>query len=217
MKLPPHSAIELLHRAAHGALATHSVQLPGYPFATLLPFVPDERHRPLFLISRLAEHTRNLGADPRASLLLAEPGVDEVLSATRLTVVGDVLPIDADEALIARYLRYQPEAAGYLALGDFVFYRLEPQQLRLIAGFGRMGWLTGEELTQTAPLAPEQEVAELAELAALRPAARWLGVDAYGADLEEQGKRLRLVFAAPALDAGARRQAVAAALMARPS
>jgi len=216
MKLPPHSAIELLHRAAHGALATHSLQLPGYPFATLLPFVPDERHRPLFLISRLAEHTRNLGADPRASLLLAEPGVDEVLSTSRLTVVGEVLPIDADEALIARYLRYQPEAAGYLALGDFAFYRLEPQQLRLIAGFGRMGWLTGEDLAQAAPLAPAQELAELAELAAWLPEARWLGVDAYGADLELEGKRQRLSFAASALDADARRQAIAAALAERP-
>jgi len=212
MKLPLSSAVDLLHSVDHGTLATLSVQLPGYPFATLLPFAPDEAHRPVFLISTLAEHTRNLVADPRASLMVSEPGVSNVLTGARLTLVGDVLPFVPSEAHVERYLRYHPDAADYLALGDFAFYRLAPKRLRLIAGFGRMGWIEEEELGQVAMLAPEQETGELFALAPLLPDARWLGLDAYGADLEYRDQRRRLSFPAPALSAEARQQAVAEAL-----
>ncbi|MDN0085152.1 pyridoxamine 5'-phosphate oxidase family protein [Crenobacter sp. SG2305] len=213
MKIPPSHVIDLLHTAAHGALASHSLHLPGYPFATLLPFVPDAQHRPLFLISRLAEHTRNLAADPRASLLVAEPHATDVLSSARLTVVGEVQPVGADAIMTERYLRYYPEAADYLALGDFAFYRLEPLAWRLIAGFGRMGWIEDNELGQAEVLMPEQEAMELSSLALRFPGARWLGLDAYGADLEYRGQRQRLSFPAPAANAEARQQAVAEALV----
>jgi hypothetical protein len=52
-----------------------------------------------------------------------------------------VLPATLDEAAQARYLRYQPQAADYLALGDFRFFRMEPARARFIGGFGRMGWV----------------------------------------------------------------------------
>ena len=69
MNIQLDTVIPLLHESAFGVLATHSTQLPGYPFASILPFVLDESHRPIFLISALAEHTKNLLADARASFL----------------------------------------------------------------------------------------------------------------------------------------------------
>ncbi|TCP10751.1 hypothetical protein EV683_11930 [Crenobacter luteus] len=216
MKLPLASAIDLVHRADHGALASHATQLPGYPFCTQLPFVPDAQHRPVLLISSLAEHTRNLIADGRASLALADPGADDLLSGARLTLLGDVARVDADEALVARYLRYRPEAADYLGFGDFAFYRLEPRRVRLIAGFARMGWLEAEDWAGAVTLTPDDEAAELAALPMLA-GARWLGLDAYGADIERDGRRLRLTFAEPAADAQERRRAVAVALAAQGS
>ena len=111
--------IDLLHRCPDGALATHSVAMPGYPFATALPFAIDQQHRPLFLISRLAEHTQNLAVHPRASLLVRIPlAAGEV---ARATVAGPVAPIDAEPLLVERYLRYQPDAERFLQLGDSVF------------------------------------------------------------------------------------------------
>lgn len=62
--------IDLLHSATDAALATHSTTIEGYPFATAVPFVADAHHRPVFLLSGLAEHTRNLAANPRASLMI---------------------------------------------------------------------------------------------------------------------------------------------------
>ena len=91
--MPPHleTLIDLLHASGEAALATHSQTMPGYPFATAVPFATDEHHRPIFLLSRLAEHTQNLLADNRASFLVARSlGQGEM---ARHTLVGHVLPI----------------------------------------------------------------------------------------------------------------------------
>jgi hypothetical protein len=199
MHIPFSEAVNLLHAVPSGALATLARDPAGYPFATVLPFVPDAAHRPLFLISALAEHTKNLLADPRASLLVADPAAaGDVQSGARMTLVGDVLPVEAEAALIARYLRYQPEAEQYLALGDFRLFRLQPKRVRLIAGFGRMGWLEGEDWLAGAELPAELEQQALAKLQdSLPDDAALLGLDCYGLDLCRAGLRVRLPFAQP--------------------
>ena len=55
-----------------GTLATLAVEPAGYPFGSVVSFTVDGDGDPLFVISRLAVHTTNLLADPRASLLVAE-------------------------------------------------------------------------------------------------------------------------------------------------
>lgn len=188
------SALQLLHTAASGVLATHSEQVPGYPFASILPFALDEQHRPLFLMSALAEHARNVGADGRASLLVAGDG-DNVLREARLTVVGDIEPCAPSDALRARYLRYQPDARRYLQLGDFSFFRLLPRQARYIAGFGDMGWIGGDAWQALQTLDPASEEACMLDAAGALPrGVRLLGIDSYGIDIERQGKRERHLF-----------------------
>lgn len=195
MKPTVDTAIHLLHGAASGTLATHSLQMPGYPFATALPFVPDEQHRPVFLISRLAEHTKNLAADGRASFLVSGPDHANVLAGARMTLAGDAARIEPTAELIARYLRYQPDAENYLGLGDFVFYKLTPKRVRYIAGFGHMGWLEESEWTGASALSLAAEANLLLQLAgSQRPGVRLLGVDCYGCDIEQHGKRQRLRF-----------------------
>jgi hypothetical protein len=194
--------IDLLHRCADAALATHSVAVPGYPFASALPFGTDERHRPILLISRLAEHTQNLAANPRASLLVHMPLKDG--DVARATLIGPVEPIDPEPLLVARYLRYQPKGADFLQLGDFRFFGMEPEQARIIGGFGQAAWLAGERLTDACPLTLAQERAALDVLIPATPAgAEILGLDSYGIDLWRAGERQRLAFAAGAVTADA--------------
>lgn len=138
MKIDYAEARKLLRRSRSGALGSHSVAAPGYPFVTLLPYVLDEACQPLFLLSGLAEHTRNLVADPRASFLVAD-GDGGPLQQARLTLIGRVKPVSLSDAGVARYLRYSPESSDYLALGDFRFFRMEPEKVRYIGGFARMG------------------------------------------------------------------------------
>ncbi|WP_028536622.1 HugZ family protein [Paludibacterium yongneupense] len=192
MKIPTGLALNLLHRCSAGTLATHSVALPGYPFASTLPFATDSRHRPLFLISQLAEHTRNLDSDPRASLALADPDALHAENAARLTMIGDVTRIDIDSATRDRYLRYLPHAALYLELGDFAFYRLEPRRIRLVAGFGRMGWIEHDVLESLPVLEADAEAERLAALAA---DSGICGLDRFGIDFVQDGERRRSDFA----------------------
>ena len=104
--------IDLLHTPGDIGLATHSAAVPGYPFATSVPFATDEHHRPLMLISRLAEHTQNLIADSRASLLVArELGGGEI---ARVSLVGNVAQIELSPLMCARYLRFHPEAERFM-------------------------------------------------------------------------------------------------------
>ncbi|SNT37895.1 hypothetical protein SAMN06265795_13217 [Noviherbaspirillum humi] len=195
MKVNLSAVLALLHQGSFGTLTTHSTQLPGYPFGSLAPYALDEAHRPLFLISGLAEHTRNLQADARSSLLVAESGSKNVLAGSRLTLLGDAAPCEPEEALVERYLRYHPEGRRYLDLGDFRFYRLSPRRARFVAGFGEMGWIEEADwqAVSTLPLADEKALHH--ELGALLPAGtRLLGLDAYGIDLERNSERERLGF-----------------------
>lgn len=185
-------AIHLLHRAAFGALATQAVRMPGYPFATALPFVADEMHCPVFLLSGLAEHTKNLLAHAQASLLVTDADHDNVLEAPRMTIVGDAQRFDAAPSLRARYLRYQPDAEQYLELGDFAFFRFTPKRIRYIGGFAQMGWLEHDDWGQVQVLAAEEEAALMREVAAAHTGV--LGLDCYGIDLMRNGRRERIPF-----------------------
>lgn len=194
--------IDLLHRCADAALATHSVAVPGYPFASALPFATDERHRPVLLISRLAEHTQNLAADARASLMVHMPIQNGDMA--RATLIGPVTLLEPDELMVERYLRYQPQAADFLQLGDFRFHRMEPVQARIIGGFGQAAWLAGERLTDACPLTLAQEREALATLApALSAGTELLGVDSFGVDFWQGGQRRRVSFATGAATADA--------------
>lgn len=188
--------LDLLHTCPDGALATHSVAVAGYPFATALPFATDQQHRPVFLISRLAEHTQNLAADPRASLLVRIPLAEGEMA--RATVVGPVRPIEAEPLLVERYLRYQREAERFLQLGDFRFYRMEPVQARIIGGFAQAGWLEGGRLGVSPRLTLAEENDALDSLQA--PAGvLLLGLDSLGLDIAVDTGRRRLGFGEQAL------------------
>ena len=198
------TVVDLLHAAAEAALATHSVAVPGYPFATAVPFVTDAQHRPVLLISRLAEHTQNLAADPRASIMVSRQlGGGEM---ARVTLVGEVVPIAADPLLTARYLRFHPAAELFLQLGDFGFHRFEPQRIRIVGGFGQAGWLDAQRLLEAAHIGLDEEQ-RLIDIAASRlpPTVALLGVDCYGADLLVGDSRQRRSFDAgpvPAAELG---------------
>lgn len=196
MKVPIESAITLLHEAPHGTIATVSVQLPGYPYASLVPCVLDQRHRPVFFISALAEHTKNLLADPRASLSVVKTeNGNNIQAAARISLIGDAEPIaDPAPELLARYLRYQPDAEEYIGL-DFMFFCLQPRLARFIAGMGRMGWVEPEEWEALPALPLKDEAALLKQATIEAPRGiRILGIDCFGIDYEVDGVRARQRF-----------------------
>lgn len=144
---PTHAerARTMASRITSGTLSTLAHADTGYaghPYGSLVTTALHDGH-PVFLISGLAEHTRNLQADARASLLLTEQGEDSPLALGRVTLVGECAEIPADGLEAARdcYLTAHPDARYYLDYGDFAFWRLNVGALRYIGGFGRMSWV----------------------------------------------------------------------------
>jgi hypothetical protein len=197
LNIPAHAPLHLLHTASIGTLATHARQPEGFPYPSVLPFAPDRQHRPTILVSRLAEHTHNLHADPRAGFLVVDAPDGDVLSGQRATLLGTFEPVDSTPDVVQRYLRYHADAERYLVLGDFTFWVMRLERLRYIGGFGAMGWLGGTELDPLPPLGFDEENALLKDFAGHSSSARGLqllGVDRYGADLKLGGARTRFAF-----------------------
>lgn len=211
-----------LRASRHGVLATISQKLNGYPFGSVVPFVLDHGARPVILISRLAEHTRNVDADPRASLIVHGSAVD-IQAAARLTLVGDARRVTADlDAVRMRYLNFFPAAEHLLALGDFAFYRIEPLKLRFVGGFGTMRWISAAHYAPPANELGAHESAIIAQMNAdhshsLRDCCRhfkqravstavMIGIDGDGFDVRAAGDLLRFDFARPVIHVAAARQ-----------
>jgi putative heme iron utilization protein len=61
----------------------------GYPFGTLVDFASDGAGLPIFCLSPLAIHARNIIEDSRCSLVVQMPGWTGLANA-RVTIFGDV-------------------------------------------------------------------------------------------------------------------------------
>ena len=138
-------ARDLVARTKTATLSTLSRRDDGtlYPFGSLVAAATDARGFPLLLLSSLAEHTKNLVGSPHASLMFADHTSDDPLENARVTLLGEVKRVADDDVASVRdaYLARHPEAAMYAGFKDFAFYRLEVTEIRMVAGFGRMGWI----------------------------------------------------------------------------
>lgn len=206
-----------------GVLSTISRRVEGFPFGSVAPFMLDHSGCPVILISTLAEHTRNIDADPRVSLIV-QPYSPDMQVAGRVTVLGRAQRLDDKSALGARYLRFHPQAEDYFAMHDFSFYRIEPVRIRYIGGFGRIHWVEPEQYLLPAFALAEQEDGILAHMnsdhaeslnAYCRHVhqlevsdAEMIGIDPDGFDIRAAAGILRFEFAQPIHDAQQARQAL---------
>ncbi len=162
---PSHAerARTIVSSQSRAALSTISLDPPGTPFGSVITYGIDSEGRPCFFVSTMAEHTRNIDADPRASVLVVEdtPAGADPLASGRVTLVGEVREItDAAERSAARdgYLAANP-AAFYVDYGDFRCLRLDVTGVRYVGGFGRMSWVdvAGYAAASPDPLAASAE------------------------------------------------------------
>ncbi|TCJ19542.1 DUF2470 domain-containing protein [Parasulfuritortus cantonensis] len=206
-----------------GVLSTLSKRLDGFPFGSVSPFILDHAGRPVILISDIAEHTKNIVADARVSMIV-QPYAADMQVTGRVTVVGRAERLPDKDELGPRYLRYFPQAEGYFAMHDFNFYRIEPVRVRWIGGFGHIFWIEPEAYLAAAGTLAEAEGGILAHMNAdhadnLRAYCRhvhqveaaeaaMIGIDPDGFDVRADGRLLRFPFAEPVLDAQSARAAL---------
>lgn len=133
----------------HGVLGTvnNGDRLDGWPFLSVAPFALDDGGQPLFQLADIAQHTRNVKADKRASLLVQEPTTDgDPQRGWRITLLGNLIPIKAneEEEVLARFAERVPAAVNYSRQHDFGFYRLHLERIRYIGGFGKIYWIPAD-------------------------------------------------------------------------
>ncbi|HVY34800.1 MAG TPA: pyridoxamine 5'-phosphate oxidase family protein [Caulobacteraceae bacterium] len=218
---PAATARRLMRQSGRATLATRlSDGDTAWPYASLVLVACDQDISPLLFISDLAVHTKNLTADPHASILfdgtadLANP-----LTGARVTLLCRGEPVD-DDRLRNRFVRRQPSAEGYRTFGDFRLWRFAPVRGQLVAGFGKINWIEADALRPQPAVAAALTDAEadillefnakhadlintLGRRTADQSGWRLTGVDADGADLRAEDYTARLDFAGPAGDAGA--------------
>ena len=212
----------MLRAHRYGALCTLSKKLDGHPFGSITPYLVDHDGSLLILISTLAEHTKNIQHDPRVSLITHNQNDSHIQTQGRVTVVGTA-EIVADKGQAgSRYLRYFPEAESYFPMHDFSFYRIVPQALRYIGGFGKIHWVIAENyLLPPYPLI-QQESDVIAHMNADHADTmrryclhfhqiealnvEMTGIDCDGFDVRADEQLLRFDFAEAVLDAQQARQ-----------
>ena len=155
---PTHAerARTLVAQISTGTLCTLAIEPAGYPYGSFVTVAFDNGN-PIFLISTLAEHTKNLERDRRASLLVAEGGAADPLANGRVTMLGPCRRVEGDgDTARAAFLAAHPNSAYYANFRDFAFWKLRVESVRYIGGYGRMSWISKAEW-QTAepdPLGP---------------------------------------------------------------
>ncbi len=218
----------LLRRARTAALGTRNLD-PEAPYVSLANVATDPRGYPIIFISRLAWHTRNILADPQGSLMISEiPSAGDALTGPRVTILGRFEEVPSGE-IAERYARHHPAARGYLDFPDFSFWRLRPQIIHAVAGFGRIETMEPDEVflpesTAAAVMARAEgailhmnaDHADAVRLYAERllgaEAGKWriTAIDPDGAHLQWNDRVLRLTFEKPAETGDDLRQAFVA-------
>jgi hypothetical protein len=214
----------LIRAADRASLATAGQD--GWPYASLVLLACDHDATPLLLISDLAEHSKNIGRDPRVALLVdGTGGLDEPLTGPRVTVLGHAQR-SAEPRLKARFVARHPGAATYAGFKDFAVYRIAVERGHLVAGFGRIHWIDAADLLdrRAAPALQEAEPGIVAHMNDDHEEAiglylrnllgrdgrgwRMTGIDPEGCDFRLGGAVARLDFPEPIADAAAARKAL---------
>lgn len=207
------TARRLLNHQSMGVLSTHSVDVEGYPFGSIAPFVLNYEGEPTLLISDIAQHTRNIKQNNKVSLTVFDQGADDPQAGSRLTWIGDAELIDpSDTETRLRYLRYFPSAASYFETHDFSFYRIRLRRARFIGGFGQIYWIEPDAMLIQNPfrnaesrivehMNQDHQQALFHYCDALRGvkanAVTMTGIDREGFDMLADQRKLRIDFDSP--------------------
>lgn len=224
---PAAAARRILKSVPMASLATLAAAADGWPYASLVACAVGHDGTPVLLLSELSDHTRNLRADPRASLLVDNTaGLANRMAGERLTLMGRLAPVE-DAILRNRYLARHPGAARYEGFADFAYWAMAVERCHLVGGFANAHWLDAADVV--APLPEGYALAEAeasilehmnddhrdaidvyANHLARRGGQGWrmTGIDRDGVDLRRGGETARVSFPQPVDDAPAAKEAL---------
>ncbi len=143
----------LVHFHYHGVISTIATD-GGYPFGSVIDYLPLSQGDVVVLLHKRAEHHRYLKANPKASLLInASLSEHEVMDVARVTLLGEARQLEpgTTSEIVEEYLERHPDAHGIIDTEDLEFFQLDVTGVRYIAGTNRAIWLEPTEYRQAAP------------------------------------------------------------------
>lgn len=223
-------ARRMLRGQDRAMLATLSAS-DGAPYASLILIACDHDATPLMLISDLADHTKNIRQDSRASLLIdTTHGLENPLTGARVSFQGRIEQLEGSDPkqslAMQRFLRRHRSATVYGGFKDFNLYRMKVARAHLVAGFGKIHWLdqpglTLDSIPEALALQEADVIAHMNQdhsdaigLYANRllglPGVGWqmTGIDPEGADLRRGSQIARISFQTRIYDAESARVAL---------
>ena len=143
-------------RSYYGTLATQGV----YPFASLVRYSVDAKGQPVLMLSRIAEHTKNLKNSNKVSLLVLDihenKHENNIQECARITLMGTLEMFSAEnperEECLQTHYAFFPESRDYFEKLDFDLYRLRIEECRYVGGFAAAHNLSGADFAQANPL-----------------------------------------------------------------
>jgi heme iron utilization protein len=143
---------QLVRRRKTAALGTLR---EGAPFVSMVPYaIAADGSGFVIHVSKLAAHTKDMLADARVSLLVAETegAGRSPLALARVSVQGSARRIPSGSADLsacrAAYLGRFPEAEPMFGFADFSIFLIRPDSARFVAGFGEAHSLSGESMVR---------------------------------------------------------------------
>lgn len=141
--------ITLTRWAALATLGTNG------PLVSMVAYAVDREEGALLLhLSQLAQHTRNMLADPRVSLAISAPddGRGDPQTLARVSLQGRALPLERAGSDHARarvcYQSRFPAAEQRFGFADFVLFRLQATEIRFVGGFAQTMTLPADACAQ---------------------------------------------------------------------
>lgn len=220
---PAARARALIRSSATATLST-ALGPERWPYGSLVIAACDHDGSPILFLSTLAEHTHNLEADPRLSLLFREePQGEDPQTRGRVAVLGTARRSE-EPRLAARFFARHPQARPMAEFRDFGIFLVDMVRARLIGGFADARWIEGRRLrldVSTCGALADKEADILAHMNADhrdaldgyatrllgRSGTGWTmtGCDPEGCDLRREGEVARLPFRTIVMDAPAAR------------
>jgi len=207
---------QLVRAGRSATLSTILSASEGWPYSSFVTYATDQSGCPIFLFSDLSDHTRNLKADPRVSVLVEQAsGRKNPQTGPRVSLIGKIKKTRNPNHAI-RFLTCHPRAEMYAGFTDFNFYHMRVERAHYIGGFASAVWHKGEEFQTPSKLAQHMTEAEVDILAHMnadhadaidlfankllrRKGNGWkmIGIDADGIDLIKSERLARLAFTSP--------------------
>lgn len=129
--------------------------MEGAPFGSFVDYVLDDAGNPILLMNDMSMHTINVNSSPVVTLF-AQLGRQEGQDVSRCSVTGvltKMIRTDPDmDAVRMRYSIAHTYADQVMDSPKFAFYRLTPQKIYFVGGFGVLAkWVEPIDYREAAP------------------------------------------------------------------